>query len=161
MSRIKFRPMILSVAFAVVLLGGAQAALGQTATSISTTIKEPLNFVATTCDTLESITFTGNQETVYELVNDGNGVLKLNVHSDWQNVIGVTPSGLAFRGSSTFDTTIDLDSLPTEQAITLNHRWLGKNEGPNLVYTLKFNLKIAADGSLTSQKLSEVVECEQ
>ena len=45
-----------------------------------------------------------------------------------------------------------LDSLPTEQTITLKHRWLGKNEAPNMVYTLKFNLKIAADGSLTSRE---------
>jgi len=135
--------------------------MGQTATSISTTIREPLNFVATTCDSLEPITFTGNQETVYELVNDGNGVLKLNLHSDWQNVTGNTSSGVAYRGSSTFDTTIDLDSIPSDQVITLNHRWLGKNAAPNLVYTLKFNLRIAADGTVTSQKANEIVECQQ
>lgn len=159
MSDRRFRSLIL--AFGLVLVGGAGAAMGQTATSISTTIREPLSFVATTCDTLEPLTFTGNQETVYELVNDGNGVLKLKVHSDWQNVTGTTTSDRVYSGSSTFDDTIDIDSLPSEQTITLNHRWLGKNEAPNLVYTLKFNIRIAADGSVTSQKSSEIVECQE
>lgn len=160
MSRKRFQLLIFGFAFTVVSFFGAQAAMGQTATSINTTIKEPLNFVSTTCDTLEPVTFTGSQETVYELVNDGAGVLSLNLHSDWQNVLGTTVTGLVYHGTSTFDTTIDVESLPSEQTVTLSHRWLGKNDAPTMVYTLKFKVNIAANGSVTSQKTSEIVECQ-
>jgi hypothetical protein len=37
---------------------------------------------------------------------------------------------------------------------------MGKDDTPNLVYTLKFNIKIDADGKVTSSKSSETAECE-
>jgi hypothetical protein len=94
------------------------------------------------------------------VVNDGTGRFTLKVNSNWQNVVGTTPGGLTLQGTNTSDETIDLDSLPSEQAITVNQRWMGKDDMPNLVYTLKFNIKIDADGKVTSSKSSETAECE-
>jgi hypothetical protein len=37
---------------------------------------------------------------------------------------------------------------------------MGKDETPNLVYTLKYKIKIDADGKVTSSKSSEAVKCE-
>jgi hypothetical protein len=161
MSERRLRHWILVVAFGVFLTAGANVTMAQTATTVSTTIKEPLNFAAQTCDTLQPITFTGTQDTVYDVVNDGTGVLTLKVHASWENVVGMIAGGRTFAGLSTSDETIELDSLPSEQTVTVNQRWIGKDDGPNLVYTLKFNLKIGADGTVTSSKSSEVVECKQ
>jgi hypothetical protein len=161
MNERRIRPWILALAFGIFLIAGTSVTMAQTATTVSTTIKEPLNFVSTTCDTLEPVTFTGTQDTLYEVVNDGTGVFTLKVHSNWENVIGSIASGRAFSGSNVSDETIDLGSLPTEQTITVDQRWLGKGDAPNLVYTLKFNIKVAADGTVTSSKSSEVVECTQ
>ena len=161
MNEKRLRPWILAVAMGVCLAASANVTMAQTATTVSTTIKEPLNFVAQTCDTLQPITFTGTQDMVYEVVNDGTGVLTLKVNSNWENVVGTIAGGLTIAGVSTSDETIDLDSLPSEQTVTVYQRWMGKNDAPNLVYTLKFNLKVAADGTVTSTKSSEVVECNQ
>jgi hypothetical protein len=135
--------------------------MAQTATIVSTTIKEPLNFVSATCDSLEPVTFTGTQDTLYEVVNDGTGVFTLKVHANWENVIGSVAGGRAFSGTNVSDETIDLDRLPSEQTVTVDQRWLGKGDAPNLVYTLKFNITVATDGTVTSSKFSEAVECKQ
>jgi hypothetical protein len=37
---------------------------------------------------------------------------------------------------------------------------MGKHETPNLVYTLKYSIKIDADGKVTSSKSGETVKCE-
>jgi hypothetical protein len=156
----RFRPWVLAFAFGVLLLVGTNVTIAQTATTVSTTIKEPLDFASQTCGVVEPIKFTGTQDTLYEVVNDGTGRFTLKVTSNWQNVVGTTPGGLTFQGTNTSDETIDLDSLPSEQAITVNQRWMGKDDTPNLVYTLKFNIKIDADGKVTSTKSSETAECE-
>jgi hypothetical protein len=160
MSERRFRLCVLAVAFGVFLLAGTNATIAQTATTVSTTIKEPLDFASQTCGVVEPIKFSGTQDTLYEVVNDGTGRFTLKINSDWQNVVGITPGGLTFRGTNTSDETIDLDSLPGEQDITVNQRWMGKDETPNLVYTLKYNIKIDADGKVTSSKSGETVKCE-
>ena len=162
MSERRLRRWILVVAFGVFLTAGANVTMAQTATTVSTTIKEPLNFAAQTCDTLQPITFTGTQDTLYEVVNDGTGVFKLNVHSSWENVVGTALSGHKYIGTNVSDETIDLDSLPGEQVITFDQHWLGKgSEALNMIYTLTFNVKIDADGKVTAAKTSEIVECKQ
>ena len=162
MTERRLRLLISAFAFGVFLIAAADTSMAQTATSVSTTIKQPLNFIAQTCNTPESITFTGTQDTIYEVVNDGTGVFKLNVHSTWENVIGTAVSGQKYLGTNISDETIDLDSLPSEQVITFDQHWLGKGDNAlNMVYTLTFNVKIAADGTVTATKTSEIVECKQ
>jgi hypothetical protein len=160
MSERRFRPWVLAFAFCVFLLAGTNVTTAQTATTVSTTIREPLDFASQTCGVIEPIKFTGTQDTLYEVVNDGTGRFTLKVNSDWQNVVGITPGGLTLRGTNTSDETIDLDGLPGEQDITVNQRWMGKDETPNLVYTLKYTVKIDADGKVTSSKSGETVTCE-
>jgi len=158
----RLRLLILAFAFVVFFIAAGDTSMAQTATSVSTTVKQPLNFAAQTCNTPEPITFTGTQDTIYEVVNDGTGVFKLNVHSSWENVIGTAVSGLKYIGTNISDETIDLDSLPSEQVITFDQHWLGKgSDALNMVYTLTFNVKIDADGKVTATKTSEIVECKQ
>jgi len=153
---------ILALTFAILFMAGTKSVMAQSATTVTTTIKEPLNFVGNSCDTLEPITFTGRQNTVYEVVNDGLGNLKVHIHSNWQEVSGTTASGRSYRGTNTSNETIDIDSLPSEHTITVNQRWIGKGKGvPNLIYNLRFNIRIDANGNVTSQKDSETVECKQ
>ena len=162
MSERRFRLLILPFAFAVFFVAATDTSMAQTATSVSTTIKQPLNFIAQTCDTPGPITFTGTQDTIYEVVNDGTGVFKLNIHSSWENVIGTALSGHKYIGTNVSDEAIDLDSLPGEQVITFDQHWLGKgSEALNMIYTLTFNVKIDADGKVTAAKTSEIVECKQ
>jgi len=162
MSERRFRLLILAFAFGVLFIAATDVTMAQTATSVSTTIKQPLSLIAQTCDTPEPVTFTGTQDTLYEVVNDGTGVLKLNIHSSWENVIGTALSGHKYAGTNVSDEALDLDSLPGEQVITVSQRWLGKaSEALNMIYTLTFNVKIGADGKVTSAKASEIVECKQ
>ena len=162
MSERRFRLLILAFAFGVLFIAATDTGMAQTATSVSTTVKQPLNFMAQTCNTPEPITFTGTQDTIYEVVNDGTGVFKLNVHSSWENVIGTTLTGNKYIGTNISDETIDLDSLPSEQVITFDQHWLGKGtDALNMIYTLTFNVKIDADGKVTAAKTSEIVECKQ
>jgi hypothetical protein len=162
MSVKKFRFSILALGFAVLFMAGAKSSIAQSATTVTTQIKEPLNFVGQTCDTFEPITFTGYQHTVYEVVNDGSGGLKMHIHSNWQNVSGSTPSGRQYRGTNTSNEDIDLDGLPSEHTITVNQRWIGKGkDAPNLIYNLRFNIKVDANGNVTSIKESETTECKQ
>jgi hypothetical protein len=155
-----FRFSILALAFGVLFVAGAKSSMAQSATTVTTQVKEPLNYVGQTCDTFEPITFSGYQHTVYEVVNDGAGSLKMHIHSNWQNVSGSTVSGRQYRGVNTSNETIDLDGLPSEHTITVNQRWIGKGKGaPNLIYNLRFNIKVDANGNVTSVKDSETVEC--
>jgi hypothetical protein len=152
--------LILAFAFAVLFIAATDTGMAQTATSVSTTVKQPLNFMAQTCNTPEPITFTGTQDTIYEVVNDGTGVFKLNVHSSWENVIGTTVTGHNYPGTNISDEAIDLESLPGEEIVTFDQHWLGKGtDALNMVYTLTFNVKIDADGKVTAAKTSEIVEC--
>lgn len=160
MTRKTFAVSIMTAVFALLFMAGTKSAMAQSATTVTTTIKEPLNFVGTTCDTFEPINFTGRQNTVYEVVNDGAGNMKLHIHSNWQDVSGSTPSGRQYRGTNTSNETIDLEGLPSEHTITINQRWIGKGKGaPNLIYNLRFNIRIDANGNVTSQKDSESTEC--
>ena len=155
-----FRFSILALAVGVLFMAGAKSSMAQSATTVTTTIKEPITFVGQTCDTFEPITFTGMQNTVYEVVNDGAGSLKLHIHSNWQNVSGSTPTGRQYHGTNTSNEDIDVDSLPSEHTITVNQRWIGKGKGvPNLIYNLRFNIRIDVNGNVTSQKDNETVEC--
>ena len=162
MSERRLRLLILAFAFGVFFIAATDVTMAQTATSVSTTIKQPLNFIAQTCDTPEPITFTGTQDTIYEVVNDGTGVFKLNIHSSWENVIGTALSSHQYIGTNVSDEVIDLDSLPSEQVITFDQHWLGKgSEALNMIYTLTFNVRIDADGKVTAAKTSEIVECKE
>src|SRR5258705_611590 len=73
MSERRFRPWVLAFAFGVFLLAGTNVTIAQTATTVSTTIKEPLDFASQTCGVVEPINFTGTQDTLYEVVNDATG----------------------------------------------------------------------------------------
>lgn len=162
MTRKPFAVSIMAMVFALLFMVGTKSVVAQSATTVTTTIKEPLNFVGNTCDTLEPITFTGRQNTVYEVVNDGLGHLKVHIHSNWQDVSGSTASGRQYRGTNTSNEDIDIDGLPSEHTINVNQRWIGKGKGvPNLIYNLRFNIRIDANGNVTSQKDSETVECKQ
>lgn len=162
MSKKTFKVPFLAMVFGILLLAGAQSAMAQSAFTVSTTVKEPINSVATTCDLGEAVTFTGTLDSVYEVINDGAGSLKLHIHSNWQNVIGSTASGLQYRGTNESDQTLDLASLPWEDTITVSEQWVGKGDGArNLVYTLSFVVKVAADGSVVTTKDKESITCEQ
>ncbi len=162
MTRKTLKLSILALAFGVLFMAGAKSSLAQSAYTVATQIKEPLNFVGATCDTFEPITFTGYQHTVYEVVNDGAGNMKLHIHSNWQNVSGVTPTGRQYRGTNTSNESIDLDGMPSEHTINVNQRWIGKGKGaPNMIYNLRYNIRIDANGNVTSQKDSETTECKQ
>ena len=157
-----FRFLILLFAFGVFFVAARNTTMAQTATTITTTVNQPINFAAQTCDTTEPISFTGTQDTVYEVVNDGTGVLKLQIHSSWENVLGTTAGGHLFRGTNMSDENIDLDSLPSDQTVTMDQLWIGRAiDSTNMVYTLTFKITIGADGKVTAQKNSEIVECKQ
>jgi hypothetical protein len=145
-----------------VFLAATAATQAQTATVVSTTVRESLNFASHTCQAVEAVTFTGTQDTVYEVVNDGSGELKLVAHSNWENVLGTSASGRLFRGTNLSDETLDITSLPSEQTISVSQRWLGSGEdSPSMVYTLKYRITIASNGNVTSHKDRENVECRQ
>src|SRR5712691_10900014 len=99
MSRKVSKVSLFVVLLGVLVMAGAKSTMAQTATTVTTTIKQPLNFAGKTCDLLEPVTFTGSQDTIYEVVNDGAGSLKLNIRSNWQNVSGSTPSGRQYLGT--------------------------------------------------------------
>ena len=161
MSKKTLKVPLLAMVFSVLLMAGVKSAMAQSATTVTTTIKQPLNFVALTCELPESVTFTGTQDNVYEVINDGAGHLKLHIHSNWLNVSGSTPSGRQYRGTNESDQTIDLAGLPWEDVITVNEQWIGKAAGaPNMIYNLRFAVKVGADGSVVSQKDKETIECE-
>jgi hypothetical protein len=162
MSRKVFKVSLLVMVLSVLIMAAAQSGEAQTATTITTTISQPLNFAAQTCDVLEPITFTGTQDTIYEVVNDGAGHLKLNIHSNWQNVSGTTSSGRQYPGTDESTQSIDLDGLPSAQTVIVSQQWIAKSEGvPSMVYTLRFTVNIDVNGKVTAQKDSETVECQQ
>jgi hypothetical protein len=162
MSKKVLKVSLLVMALGVLVMAGGKSAMAQTATTVTTTIKQPLNFMAQTCDLLEPITFTGTQDTIYDVVNDGTGNLKLNIHSNWLNVSGSTPSGRQYLGTNESTQSIDLDGLPSEQTITISQQWIAKTAGvASMVYNLRYIIKIDVNGNVTSQKDSETVECQQ
>src|ERR1044072_9548483 len=113
MTRKPFAVSIMALGLALLYTVGTKSVAAQSAPTVTTTIKEPLNFVGNTCDTLEPITFTGRQNTVYEVVNDGLGHLKVHIHSNWQEVSGATGSGRPNPGTKTSNKEIDIRTFPT------------------------------------------------
>jgi hypothetical protein len=153
---------LLTLMFAAVVMAGAKSTVAQTATTVTTTIRQPIDFAAQTCDVLESITFSGTVDIVYDVVNGGPGNLKVNINSSWQNVTGSTPSGRQYAGSNESTQSIDLDSLPSQQSFTVSQQWIGKGDGaPSMIYSIKFIINIDANGAVTAQKDSEAIECQQ
>ncbi len=152
---------LLTMVIGVLVMAGGKSAMAQTATTVTTTVKQPIDFVAQTCDLLESIKFTGTQDTVYDVVNDGAGSLKLNINSNWQNVSGSTPSGRQYLGTNESTQSIDLDALPSQQLITVSHQWIGKGAGvPSMIYNIKYIITVDINGSVTAHIDSQSVECQ-
>ena len=84
---------ILALAFAVFFVAGAKSSMAQSTTK--TTIKDqPLEVVVTQCEApFEEITFTGFQNSVYEVKNDHNGSpLRFKSTVSWEHVVGTTPA---------------------------------------------------------------------
>ena len=160
MSVKKFRFSILALAFAVLFLAGAKSSMAQSATT-STTINEPLNYTALTCDTFEPITFSGSQKTVYDVKNFNDGSpRRVKMTVTWDDVVGTTVSGRVYKASSTSREEYDVDGLPSYHRISIKQRFKSKTKGAaDTVYTLKLKVKVDVDGSVTQDKEDEKVEC--
>jgi len=160
MSVKKFRFSILALAFAVLFLAGAKSSMAQSATT-STTINEPLNYTALTCDTFDPITFTGSQKTVYDVKNFNDGSpRRVKMTVTWDDVVGTTVSGRVYKASSTSREEYDVDGLPSYHRISIKQRFKSKTKGAaDTVYTLRLKVKVDADGSVTQDKEDEKVEC--
>lgn len=160
MSVKKFRFSMLALAFAVLFLAGAKSSMAQSATT-STTIKEPLNYTALTCDTFEPITFSGSQKSVYDVKNFNDGSpRRVKMTVTWDEVVGTTTSGRVYKASSTSREEYDVDGLPSYHRISITQRFKSKTKGAaDTVYTLKLKVKVDVDGSVTQDKEDEKVEC--
>jgi len=161
MSVKKFRFSILALAFAVLFVAGAKSSMAQSATTTSTTIKEPLNYVALTCDTFEPITFSGFQKSVYDVKNFNDGSpRRVKMTVTWDDVTGTTPSGRVYKASSTSREEYDVDGLPSYHRISITQRFKSKTKAAaDTVYTLKLKVKVDVDGSVTQDKEDERVDC--
>ena len=161
MSVKKIRFSILALAFAVLFVAGAKSSMAQSATTTSTTTKEPLNYVALTCDTFEPITFSGFQKTVYDVKNFHDGSpRRVKMTVTWDDVTGTTPSGRVYKASSTSREEYDVDGLPSYHRISITQRFKSKTKAAaDTVYTLKFRVKVDVDGSVTQDKEDERVDC--
>jgi hypothetical protein len=162
MSVKKFRFSILALAFAVLFVAGAKSSMAQSATTTSTTIKEPLNYnAALTCDTFEPITFSGFQKTVYDVKNFNDGSpRRVKMTVTWDDVVGTTTSGRVYKASSTSREEYDVDGLPSYHRISITQRFKSKTKGAaDTVYTLKLKVKVDVDGSVTQDKEDERVDC--
>jgi hypothetical protein len=161
MSVKKFRFSILALAFAVLFLAGAKSSMAQSATTTSTTTKEPISFVALTCDTFDPITFSGYQKTVYDVKNYHDGSpRRVKMTVTWDDVVGTTVSGRVYKASSTSREEYDVDGLPSYHRISIKQRFKSKTKGAaDTVYTLRLKVKVDADGSVTQDKEDEKVEC--
>jgi len=161
MSRKVFKVSLLVMVLGVLIMAGGKSAMAQTATTVTTTVKQPIDFVAQTCDLLEPVTFTGSQDTVYDVVNDGAGGIKLNISSNWQNVSGSTPSGRQYLGTDESTQSIDLGVLPSQQLITVSQQWIAKVAGvPSMIYNIKYIITVDINGSVTAHIDSQSVECQ-
>ena len=160
MSVKKFRFSILALAFAVLFLAGAKSSMAQSATT-STTINEPLNYTALTCDTFEPITFSGSQKTVYDVKNFHDGSpRRVKMTVTWDDVVGTTVSGRVYKASSTSREEYDVDGLPSYHRMSIKQRFKSKTKGAaDTVYTLRLKVKVDVDGSVTQDKEDEKVEC--
>lgn len=161
MRRKPFVVSILAMVFAVLFVGGATSAMAQS--TIKTTTKDqPVDTIMTTCDVpFEPIHFTGFQRTMYEVKNDHDGSpLRFKFTATWENVVGTTPSGAIYKGKSKYMEQADLDGLPSYHKITVNERFKSKTKGsPDMVYFLKFKIRIDEDGNVTQDKEDERTEC--
>ena len=160
MSVKKFRFSILALAFAVLFLAGAKSSMAQS-TNTSTTINEPLNYTALTCDTFEPITFSGSQKSVYDVKNFNDGSpRRVKMTVTWDDVVGTTVSGRVYKASSTSREEYDVDGLPSYHRMSIKQRFKSKTKGAaDTVYTLRLKVKVDVDGSVTQDKEDEKVEC--
>jgi len=159
MSRKTSKVLLLAITFAVLFMAGAKSAMAQR--SVTTTIDEPLNNnTALTCDTFQPIQFTGFVRTVYETVYNKDGSPgKLKITTNWENVSGTDTSGRQYKGHLHSLEVIDLDGLPSEYKHNVTERFIGKGKVPDLVYRLRFDVKIDVNGNVTHTKDTEITEC--
>jgi hypothetical protein len=150
---------LVALTFGVLLIAGANSAMAQR--SVTTTIDEPLNNnAALTCDTFQPIQFTGFVRTVYETVYNKDGSPdKLKITTNWENVSGTDTSGRQYKGHLHSLEVIDLDGLPSEYKHNVMERFIGKGKVPDLVYRLRFDVKIDVNGNVTHLKDTEITEC--
>jgi len=158
MSTKAFKVSLLAMTFAVLFMAGAKSTMAQR--TVSTTIDEPLNFAGFACDTFEPIQFTGFVRTVYQTVYKGDGSPdKLMISTNWENVTGTTASGRVYKGKYNSKESIPLDGLPSQYKHNVTERWIGKGNIPDLVYRLRFVVKVDSNGNVTHLKDSETTEC--
>ncbi len=145
----------------VLMMMAAVSAMAQSTTR-STIKDEPINIVIVQCEApFEPITFTGFQNSVYEVKNSHDGSpLRFKSTVAWEHVVGTTPSGTTYKGKSKSVEEADLDGLPSYHVVTSTERFKSKTKGaPDLEYSLKLRIKIDADGIVTQNKESEKSEC--
>ena len=163
MTKKSFAVSIPAIVFALLFMAGTKSIMAQTpqtATSVTTTINEPVSFMATTCDTFETITFTGFQKTVYEVKDNKDGSpRKMTTTVNWEGVKGTTGSGVVYKGTYKSKESFDLDGLPSYYHLDINQRWTGKGKAPDMIYRLRHIVRIDALGNVTREKESERVEC--
>ena len=152
---------ILALAFGFLFMTGAKSSMAQSTTK--TTIKDqPIEVVVTQCEApYEPITFTGFQNSVYEVKNDHNGSpLRFKSTVSWEHVVGTTPSGAIYKGKSKYKEEADLDGLPSYHRLTSSERFKSKTKGaPDMEVTLKLRIKVDENGTVTEDKESQTAEC--